>query len=79
MLEQTQSLPNHRITEIFINFHFNEFVANALRDTLPAERFVETMYFLYSYFQGLILKKNTLTTKVGMLGDMFLWLEANLN
>ena len=29
-------------------------------------------------FQGLILTKNTLTTQVDMLGDMFLWLVANL-
>ena len=29
-------------------------------------------------FQGLILMKNALTNQVGMLGDMFLWLVANL-
>ena len=30
------------------------------------------------YFQGLILIKDAVTTEVGMLGDMFLWLVANL-
>ena len=29
-------------------------------------------------FQGLILMKNALNNQVGMLGDMFLWLVANL-
>ena len=29
-------------------------------------------------FQGFILMKNALNTQVGMLGDMFLWLVANL-
>ena len=29
-------------------------------------------------FQGFILKKNAINNQVGMLGDMFLWLVANL-
>jgi len=29
-------------------------------------------------FQGFILMKNALNNQVGMLGDMFLWLVANL-
>ena len=29
-------------------------------------------------FQGFILMKNALNNQVGMLGDMFLWLGANL-
>ena len=56
--------------------------------------FVETIYFLNSFnkrwrtlsilisispnFQGLIPMKNALTIQVGMLGDMFSWLVANL-
>ena len=48
------------------------------------------MYFLYSLggvtfnkcyspnFQGFILMKNALNNQVCMLGDMFLWLLANL-
>ena len=30
------------------------------------------------HFLGLILMKDALTTQVGMLGDIFLWLAANL-
>ena len=30
------------------------------------------------YFQGFILMKNAINNQVGMLGDMFLWLLANL-
>ena len=29
-------------------------------------------------FQGFILMKNAINNQVGMLGDMFLWLLANL-
>ena len=29
-------------------------------------------------FQGFILMKNALNNQVGLLGDMFLWLVANL-
>ena len=33
---------------------------------------------LFTKLQGFILMKNALNNQVGMLGDMFLWLVANL-
>ena len=41
------------------------------------QKFVNFEFFSQN-FQGLILMKNALTTQVGMLEDMFLWLVANL-
>ena len=35
MLQQTQSRPNHTS---YRNFHFNEFVANALRDNIGSKQ-----------------------------------------
>jgi hypothetical protein len=35
MLEQTQSQPNHTS---YRNFHFNEFVANVLRDNIGSKK-----------------------------------------
>ena len=39
---------------------------------------LSTLNFYSPNFQGFILMKNALNNQVGMLGDIFLWLVANL-